>query len=209
MAQQPRRRSPPPPSEDRILDAALALAGERAWRRVSMGEIARTAGVKLSDVYAAYPSRAAFWRGLARRTDIAVLAGLDPEEAAGASVVERLHDVLMRRFDALGPHKKAVRSMLRDLPTDPLLALCAWPQLLRSMAWSLEAAGVSASGIDGKVKAKALALIYLDVLRVWMADDSADSSRTMARLDRSLHAVQACLRRLPCPRRAAESSATA
>jgi AcrR family transcriptional regulator len=185
------------------------LAGEKPWRQVSMGDIAGAAGVKLSDVYASYPSRFAFWHALVRRTDLAVLSGLDPEEAAGAETIERLHDVLMRRFDALAPDKDALRSMLRGLPADPVLVLCAGPQLMRSMAWSLEAAGVSAGGLDGRVKAKALALIYLDALRVWLADDSPDSARTMARLDRTLHAAQTCLRRLPCPRRPTERPAAA
>ncbi len=46
MAKQLRTREPGP---DRMLDAALALAGELPWRRVTMEAIARESGASLAE----------------------------------------------------------------------------------------------------------------------------------------------------------------
>jgi hypothetical protein len=54
------------------------------------------------------------------------------------------------------------------------------------MSWVLEAAGMDTSGIKGAIRVAGLGGIYLNVLRTWMEDDSADLGRTMAALDKNL-----------------------
>lgn len=117
--------------------------------------------------------------------DATVLAGTDAE-VVGESPRERLLDVMMRRLEALAEYKPAVAAILRDAPADPLAALCAGPRLLRSMAWSPEAAGIGSAGLRGRLRAKGLAAVYLSTLRVWLRDDSPELGATMAHLDRSL-----------------------
>ena len=92
----------------------------------------------------------------------------------------------MKRFDAMNPHKEAVRSILRASTSD-VEALARGPlSLYRSMRWMMEAANIPSSGMRGQLRIKGLALIYLAVLRTWFNDDSEDMSRTMASLDRQL-----------------------
>nr|WP_292064952.1 hypothetical protein [Brevundimonas sp. UBA7664] len=80
-----------------------------------------------------------------------------------------------------------MRVLLRELPRDPLAALCfAESGLKRSLDWALAAAQLDAASLRGAVRRKALGAIYLDTLRVWLADDSADLARTMAHLDKRL-----------------------
>ncbi len=170
--------------KDRILDAVLELAPITGWRALSMTELADEAGVPLADVHAAFPTKASILAGLLTRVDRRVLA----EGAADAndSPRDRLFDVIMRRFDALGPHRHALSSILRDLPADPLACLDMAPRFATSMAWMLETAGVSSTGLRGAIRVNGLALIYLSTLRVWLSDDSEDKAQTMAALDRSL-----------------------
>ena len=54
----------------------------------------------------------------------------------------------------------------------------------------LEAAGISASGPFGLLRTKGLLAVWLAALRVWLADDSNDLSRTMAALDRYLRRAE-------------------
>ncbi|HKX08371.1 MAG TPA: helix-turn-helix domain-containing protein [Stellaceae bacterium] len=169
---------------DRILDAALALAEREGWRKASLGAIAQEAGVPLHEFYGEFRSRAAILGALMARTDAAVLAGT----AAGSedSGRDRLFDVLMRRFDAMKPHRAALKAIARDLGTDPPTALCSAPAFLRSMAWMLEAAGLSSAGIRGRMRVRALGVLYLCVMRVFVDDDTEDLAKTMAALDRRL-----------------------
>lgn len=169
---------------DRILDATLALAEREGWRRASLGAIAAEAGVPLHDVYGEFRSRAAILGALMARTDAAVLAGT----ASGSEDTgrDRLFDVLMRRFDAMKPHRAGLKAIARDLGTDPPTALCSAPAFLRSMAWMLEAAGLSSAGIRGRLHVRALGVLYLCVMRVFVDDDTEDLAKTMAALDRRL-----------------------
>jgi AcrR family transcriptional regulator len=174
---------------DRILDATLALAEREGWRKASLSAIAGEAGVPLHELYGEFRSRSAILGALMARTDASVLAET-PVADAKESPRDRLFDVLMRRFDALKPHRAALKAIARELGSDPPTALCSGPAFLRSMAWMLEAAGLSSAGMRGRLRVRALAALYLWVLRVFVRDDSEDLAKTMAALDRRLRQAE-------------------
>jgi AcrR family transcriptional regulator len=184
------------PGPDRILDAALDLAADMRWRDITMENIADASGAKLARVHELFPSKAAMLTAFIRRTDQAVLAGHDFKDAS-EPCRERLLDVLMRRLDALEPHRPAVAAITRDLGCDPASALCALPAFAAAMAWSLEAAGIRSSGPLGMVRLKGLSLIYLSALRVWLRDDTQDYARTMAQIDKNLKRAESLMSALP------------
>jgi AcrR family transcriptional regulator len=174
----------------RIVDAALALAARQGWARTSLADIAAEAGLPLLEVYRQFGSKPAIFAAFLGRIDRAVLAG---ESEPGEKPRDRLFDTLMRRFDALHPHKEAVRAMLRDGPADPLGTLFAAPAFLRSIGWMLEASGIDSSGLRGGLRTHLVAAIYLSVMRTWLGDDTADLMKTMAALDRRLKAAEGVL----------------
>ncbi len=195
---------PPATHEDAALDAALRLAETRKWSEISLPEIAEAAGLSLAEILRAAPSKPALMAAFARRVDSAMLAG---KVDADGSVKDKLFEILMRRFDALGPHKAAVKNMLADLPREPVAALCALPSLLRSMRWAAEAAGIRTATPLAPLKINALAVAYLSTLRVWRDDDSADAAKTMATLDKSLGRLEALASSFPAfLKRPAESA---
>lgn len=184
------------PGSDRILDAALKLASGMRWRDISMEMIADESGATLARVYDLYPSKTSLLNAFIRRTDQAVLAGHDFEDVS-EPVRERLLDVLMRRLDALAPHKEAVASITRDIGRDPAALLCSGPAFMNSMAWSLEAGGVGSSGLFGVARTKGLAAIYLSALRVWFRDETEDQSVTMAHIDKNLKRAESAIAMTP------------
>ncbi len=184
-----------------VIAGALALAARKRWKHISLADIAGEAKVPLSQVYGVFASKAAILAGFSRQIDGEVLAALD-EAAAAAPPRERLFDVLMKRFDALNPHKEAVAGILGDSLTDPLAVLCGLAQLGRSMAWMLEAAGINSAGPLGLARTKGLAVIYLSTLPVWFRDESPDMARTMAYLDKRLRQAESCVMAFQRPQRA-------
>lgn len=181
---------------DRIIDAALALIGERGWQAAQPFAIAERAGVDLATLYASVGGRGDVLHAFARRIDRAMLEGATPDDAH-ETPHDLLFDTIMRRFDALRPFKPAIVVLMREWRTLPLAGLAQAPGLLRSMQWALQAAGVPADGLQGAVLSRALCLAYLATLRVWVNDDSPDLGRTMAALDRNLrrlHNLSAMLR---------------
>ena len=168
-----------------VIDTAMKLAAERGWRDLSLAEIADAAKLPLSKVYPVFPSKTAILGAFSRQIDAAVLAA----EEAGAregSAHDRLFDALMRRFDALRPYREALGNIVCAAAGDPVSALCGLCRLKRSMACMLEAARLSATGLRGALRVKALGLAYLATLRVFLRDDSPDMAATMAALDRNL-----------------------
>jgi AcrR family transcriptional regulator len=196
------KRSDP---EQAVLDAALNLASLQGWNATTMSDIAKEADVSLAELRALHGSKLGILAAIMRQTDEIVLAGTD-RDIGEEPVKDRLFDLLMRRLDAMQPHRDAIAAIVRDLRRDPNMLACVMAGPFRSsMGWMLEAARVEPWGPLTGLQVKGLGLVYLNVLRVWLEDDSEDLSATMAALDRSLGRVDdlvALLRRGPrLPRR--------
>jgi AcrR family transcriptional regulator len=188
------KKPTPKPNRDTakvIIDAAMKLAAERPWRGIALADIAAEAELGLVELYRIFPSKTAILKGFSSRIDAAVL---DVPLAREDRPRDRLFDVLMRRFDALTPYKPALLAMGRDARKLRLDAMAIATHLPCSMAWMLEAAGVSAERLTGAVRVKVLSLVYLSTLRVFLDDESADLTRTMAALDRALRRAEPFLR---------------
>ena len=177
-----------------VVATAMDLAAERGWRSVSLGEIAEAAGLKLSQLYDVYPSKRAILHGLSQHADRAMLAeaSADPD-AAEESTRDRLFALLMARFDALLPYKDGIAAVLRDTLGNPAAALAWGGSLRRSMTWALEAVGPVGRGWLLPVQVKGLSAIYLSTMLVWLRDESADMSKTMAALDKRLRRAEAIM----------------
>jgi len=185
---------------DRIIDAALELAARSPWAEVSLSDIAAEAKVPLRTVYEEFGSRSAILAAFFRRIDAEVLGeeeDSDEEEPAR----DRLFDVLMRRFEALQPYRAAISSIYADCLCHPASGLSSLPQLNRSMAWMLTAAGISAEGWRGLLRVQGLSALWLATMRVWLRDESEDMAKTMAALDRNLRRAEGLVQRISSSRR--------
>ncbi|MCC6890227.1 MAG: TetR/AcrR family transcriptional regulator [Hyphomicrobiales bacterium] len=168
-----------------VVGALMALLAEKPIEDVGFAEIARRAGVSLSELRGKYASKIEILAAHLREVDRKVLDGIDAGMAEEPAR-ERLFDVLMRRLDVLAPDKAAVRSLTRSMMLNPGLTLALNGLAVRSMQWMLTAADISASGPKGMVRAQGLALLFASVLRTWLHDDDPGQARTLAALDRAL-----------------------
>ncbi|MDQ2102736.1 TetR/AcrR family transcriptional regulator [Azospirillum isscasi] len=175
--------------DQRVAAAAMRLAAGQGWRHTGLMEIARAAGVPPDAFYRRFPDRSDVLAAVSRVADTAVLAGESPS-APEESARDRLFDVMMRRYDALLPYRDGLRSVVRDLRREPLTALAFSRHFGRSMAWMLRAAGVEADRPGGALAVAGLGAVQARVMRVFLADDTADLSRTMAALDSELRRAE-------------------
>jgi AcrR family transcriptional regulator len=175
----------PGPARERIIAAFLALLAEKSFERIGLVEVAERAGVSLAELRDEFASTLGIYAAHVKTIDRTVL-GRRETDMAEESPRERLFDVLMRRFDALASHKAAVRSLLRSARRNPPLALALNGVALRSQQWMLAAANIDAAGPRGMLRAQGLAILYAQVLAVWVDDEDPGLARTMAALDRGL-----------------------
>lgn len=177
-------------SSDRALDAFLALIAERGFAEVSLREVADAAGLGMAELYRLHPDKVSLVAAFMARVDAKVLAGVPREHDPDETARDRLFDVMMRRYDALRPHREAVREIRRAATRDPLLALALGPALRRSMAAMLEAAALASDGIVGALRQNGLVAIHYAVSRVFDRDETSDLSKTMAALDSRLKTAE-------------------
>ncbi len=168
--------------DEALVTAAFAHAGLTGWAGLSIVEAARNAALPLDRARVRFPGPGAVLLRFGLMADSAALA----EPANEPVARDRLFDLLMRRFDVLQQHRAGMLALLAYLPRDPVLSLALAGATLRSMAWMLETAGISAAGLRGTLRAQGLVAVWLYTLRAWRDDESADLASTMAALDKAL-----------------------
>lgn len=189
MARAPKKTAAPTAAprndRDRIVDALMELAAEQPFDDVTISAIAARAGVSLADFRDAFPSKGAVLAAFNRRIDRIVLDGTTAD-MADENTKERLFDVLMRRFDALAPHRAAIESIVAWARREPIAAARLNTMALNSMRFMLEAAGADAEGPVGALKLQGLTLAWARLVNIWLGDDDPGLAVTMAELDRTL-----------------------
>lgn len=167
--------------------AALSLAGSTPWREVTLIRLADAAARPVSDFYGATLGEAvdcveeAFDRAIADATD-----ELDPKQ----TVRDRLFELIMRRFEAMEPHREAVLGMEHGLDRDPTLMAAAHQRHVRCARWVLAIAGMEADGMAGQARAQGLGVIIGQARAAWRGDSAGDFAKTMASLDKNLRRAE-------------------
>ena len=160
-----------------VISAFLGLLSEKSFAEIGLDEIATRASMSLAELRAAFDS-----------ADVSDMSDEPPRE--------RLFDVLMRRLDALAPHRAALRGIARSARQDPLFAASLNRTALISQRWMLTAAGIRFEGLLGAAVTQGLVVSFARVLRVFLDEEDAGMPRTMAALDRELRRAQSSFERL-------------
>jgi AcrR family transcriptional regulator len=184
--------APAAPDRDRIIDALLALLAEKPFAAIGLADVAEAAAVPVTVLRENFNGKLAILAAFARRTDLAVLAGGEPDMSVGPR--DRLFEAEMRRFDALRPYKHALHGLARSARRDPGLACALHALAMRSQKWTLVAAGIHHGGFAGRIALEGAILVHLETMRAWFDDDDEDSARTMAALDRALRRGERAMR---------------
>lgn len=167
--------------------AALNVAAATPWREVTLVKLAHAASRPVSDFYPATMGDAvdaaeeAFDRAIAEDLD-----ALAPDQ----SVRDRLFDLIMRRFEAMEPHRAAVLAMEQGLDRDPVLIAAAHQRHVRCARWVLTLAGLEADGMSGNARAQGLGVIIGQARAAWRGDEAGDFNKTMASLDKNLRRAE-------------------
>ncbi len=174
-----------------IIAAALDLAKDEGWSKLSLLQIAQKAELSLVELRTHFSSKGAILTAFMRLVDDAVIAK-PPRAEDDESARDRLFEVIMNRFDVLAPYKPALKSIAADpVPT---------PSQIRALAcsqhWMMQAAGLSTDGLRGDIRIAGLMGVYVSVFRSWLSDDDEGLARTMAKLDRRLRRGESSLQQL-------------
>jgi len=181
----PALRPPGGTDRERIIAALMALLAEKRLEEIGFGDIAGRAGVSLAVLRGEFATKLSILAAHMKELDRKVLAGGDADMIEEPPR-ERLFDVLMRRIEAMAPHREATRSLMRSACSNPGLAFALNGLAVCSQTWMLTAAGIDAAGPRGTIRAQGMAALFASVLRIWVDDEDEGLARTLAALDRAL-----------------------
>ena len=170
--------------KEQAAKAGLALAREKAWKHVSLTDVAEKAGLPLSEFY--------------DRLDLdGVLAAIETQfdKACGSEPVskdetarERIFDVAMLRFEAMEDHRDSVLAIRKYWKKRPVERLKAAGRRVKSARWILTCAGLDNSLLEAR--SVILSGILFRAEDAWEKETSPDFTRTMAQLDRDLRDLE-------------------
>jgi len=190
------------PTDDALIAALWRVISAHGWQGLAMRRLAAEAGTDMAALRARFPTRLDLLLLHGRVMDQAVLAGTIPGQ--GGSVRDRVFDVLMRRLDAMQPHREGILRLFEGMRRDPAIALALAPHIGVAMRWMLEAAEVEAKSCEARLLALGLSGVWLATIRAWALDDSPDMGSTMAALDSALDRAERIARPLGLLREGAE-----
>jgi len=181
-------------TDETLIAALWRVIAAHGWPGLTMRRLAAEAGTDTATLRERFPTRLDPLLLHGRVMDQAVLAGTIPGQ--GGSARDRVFDVLMRRLDAMQPHRAGILRLFEDMRRDPAIALALTPHIGIAMRWMLEAAEVEAKSCEARLLALGLAGVWLATIRAWARDDSPDMGSTIAALDAALDRAERLARQL-------------
>ena len=167
--------------------AALATASSSSWRTLTLLDLAKAVDRPVSDFYAASLAEAVDC--VEEAFDRAISDNLETLDAS-QTVRDRLFDLIMKRFEAMEPHRAAILAMEAGVDRDPILLAAQHQRHVRAARWVLALAGLEADGMTGNARAQGLGVILGQARAAWRGDDAGDFTKTMASLDKNLRRAE-------------------
>lgn len=173
---------------DLILDTALEQAEASSWEQLHLHDVASALHISLDDIRQRFPQKDDLVEAWFDRADRAMLAGEHAAGLPGHPLHERLHRVIWNWLSALAPHRGLTRQMLayKLEPGHVHLQALGVMRISRTVQWFREAASQDSTGLQRICDETALTSIYLATFTRWLFDDSENSNRSRAFLDKAL-----------------------
>ena len=183
--------------QDRILKAALAIAGEEGWASADLSAVAAWAKVPVSELRRHFRDTDAIADAWFRVGLDAMLAP-PPRGFSRRPAAARLEILMRRWFDALAPHRRVTAEMLsaKLWIFHPHHYVPMVFNLSRLIQWLRDLAGLDAGGLRKQIEETGLTALFLATLAVWCRDDTENQERTRAFLKRRLAQADGLMARL-------------
>ncbi len=175
-------------TRDKIIDAALDLAGRRSWESLRLHDVAAELQLELNDVRAHFREKEDITDAWFDRADAAMLQAGTVPGFADLPARECLHRLIMIWLATLALHRHVTRQMIygKFEPGHVHYQFAGLLRVSRTVQWLREAAHRDAVLPWRAFEETGLTAIYLATFFYWMRDESENAARTSTFLDRLL-----------------------
>lgn len=173
---------------DRIVDAAVELAGQASWERLYLHQVAESLGITLEELHRHFAVKDDLVEAWYDRADRAMLRAADAADFATLSPRVRFHRLIMTWLDFLATHRTVSRDMLlyKLEPAHIHLQIEGLLRVSRTVQWLREAARLDSTHLRRIAEETGLTAIFLSTFAYWMFDSSEKQTRTREFLDQRL-----------------------
>ena len=172
---------------DRIVDIALELAEESSWESVRLHHIAAKLGVDLAQISGEFNEKEQIVDAWFDRADQAMLKQLQDFDP-GSDRQHRIQTAVMAWLQTLAVHRKPTRQMILNKlePGHLHYQVDGALRVSRTVQWVREAVEFEDSLPWRAFSEAGLTAIFLATFFYWMFDDSRESTKTRAFLEKRL-----------------------
>jgi AcrR family transcriptional regulator len=184
----------------RILEAALAVFGERGFERATMREIATAAGVAVGAAYYYFESKDAIVMAFYERSQTEMRARIEASLDQSKTLEERLRTIISTKFECFGPNRKLLSALsAHSDPEHPLSPFSRETAAIREQDIGFFESAVANSKVKQPSNIKPylprLLLMYqMGLILFWVYDRSDGHKRTMLLYDKTLKMILVTLR---------------
>tara|TARA_B100000886_G_C20349708_1_gene460298 strand:+ start:117 stop:692 length:576 start_codon:yes stop_codon:yes gene_type:complete len=170
-------------TKEKILTTAFDYLNEVGWENFTFENLSKKKKIKLETIYFFFENKNFLLRDFSSFIDEQVILELQDENFKKGEVKDNIFEVLMIRFEKLQPYKKALQSIFELLRFQPKMLNTLAKQLFISLDLVLDLSLAKKGFLFDKFALNGLFIIYINVFKGWLADDSVEMNKTMAKLD--------------------------
>jgi AcrR family transcriptional regulator len=170
--------------------AAMRLLAKQDWPKLTLGAIARSAGLSLRDAIDVASSKAGI-PGLILRMLALETANRYSQDSTSGEPRDRLFDVTMTFFDVQEAYRESLKKLYGALLYDPGTLLALRGEIL-SFSGELLALAEADFGLSTRMQSVIFAGVLIRATIAWREDDD-QLGKTMAQLDGDLRRMQRLL----------------
>ena len=188
-------------TRQRLQKKALVLFQKKGVEATTMRDIAKAAGMSLGAAYYYFPSKEAlvFAYDEDNQADLEAVAA-----AATGTLRERLGAIFHGKLETIRPQRKMLAAIVQRLvdPSDPVGAFSAQTRAVRDRAMAVLERVLADANVPAEVlplTTRALWLLQMALMLVYVNDDSPNEKRTHGLVDDALDMIVPMLPMLATP----------
>lgn len=176
------------PSKKQILHVAMKLAEQSSWEDVHLHDIADYMQISLRELQQTVRDKDDLVIAWFDQADKLMLAAREDSDFANFTTRDKLKHLIFVWLQQLGKHKNITKQMIGGQiePGHIQVVPAILARLKRTAGWLQEAAAMDTDRVKRMAQEAGLSSILMATFFCWLLDDSQDSEKTEAFLNRAL-----------------------
>ena len=165
----------------KIAQQTLKLLKLRKWKSISIDNICKNLKISKKEISKNIKSKNDLLKNINQYFDDCMMVEIKSLEKSSSR--DRLFEIFMLRFDLLTNYRISVLKIFTIFKKNPNKFIILLPSFITSIEKIAKASNIKTANIIGRMKIKALLIIYFATFLTWAKDNNSSLDKTMITLD--------------------------